>query len=154
MHARGWVHRYVTPKHLMSGPDGIVKLIGMSIARRLDDRVSAMAEAGRALGSPRYMSPEQIRGEIRIDPRADIYGLGCTLYRMITGRLPFEGSTPAAIMHKHLKEPVVPPDHVVPSLSPEIGELVERMMAKNPEDRPQSMAEVISQCSELVSLRG
>src|SRR5207237_7346690 len=90
-----------------------------------------------------YISPEQIRGELNIDFRADIYSLGATFYHMVTGKLPFEGSTPAAVMHKHLKEPLVPPDHIIPSLSTGVGEIIERMMAKRPEERYQSMKDLI-----------
>ena len=63
---------------------------------------------------------------------------------MVTGKVPFEGSTPAAVMHKHLKEPLVPPDHIVPSLSTGLGEVIERMMAKRPEQRYASMSDLIT----------
>ena len=103
-----------------------------------------MAEAGRAYGTPYYISPEQIRGEINIDFRADIYSLGATLYHMVTGRVPFEASTPSAVMHKHLKEPLVPPDHVNTSLSSGTGEIIEVMMAKRRDNRYGSTTDLIA----------
>ena len=92
--------------------DGVAKLADMGLARETTDMEAAQGEAGRAYGTPYYISPEQIRGELDIDFRADIYSLGATFYHMVTGKVPFEGTTPSAVMHKHLKEPLVPPDHI------------------------------------------
>ena len=110
---------------------GVAKLADMGLARAASDAQAAQAEAGRAFGTPYYISPEQIRGEVNIDFRADIYSLGATLYHLVTGRVPFEGATPAAVMHKHLKESLTPPDHINTSLSSGLGEVVEVMMAKD-----------------------
>ena len=74
--------------------DGRVKLADMGLARVADDAQAAQKEAGRAFGTPYYISPEQIRGELDIDFRADIYSLGATLYHLVTGRVPFEGPSP------------------------------------------------------------
>ncbi len=134
-HARGFIHRDVKPKNIMITKDGAVKLADMGLAREISDYKTANAEAGRAYGTPYYISPEQIRGEINIDFRADIYSLGATFCHMVTGRVPFEGETPSAVMHKHLKEPLTPPDHVNTSLSAGVGEIIEVMMAKKREDR-------------------
>ncbi|HSW47046.1 MAG TPA: serine/threonine-protein kinase [Phycisphaerae bacterium] len=133
--ARGFIHRDVKPKNIMLTRDAVAKLADMGLARETADMKAAMAEAGRAYGTPYYISPEQIRGELNIDFRADMYSLGATFYHMVTGRVPFEGTTPAAVMHKHLKEPLKPPDHAVPTLSSGIGEVIERMMAKKREHR-------------------
>ncbi len=130
-HEHGFVHRDVKPKNIMMTRDGAAKLADMGLARAMADVEAAEAEAGKAYGTPYYISPEQIRGEVNIDFRADIYALGATLYHLVTGRVPFEGPTPAAVMHKHLKEPLVPPDHINTSLSAGLGEVVEVMMAKD-----------------------
>lgn len=143
-HAQGLIHRDVKPKNIMLTKQGVVKLADMGLAREVNDYVTATAEAGRAYGTPYYISPEQIRGDINIDYRADIYALGATFYHMVAGRVPFDGTTPSAVMHKHLKEPLVPPDHINPSLSSGVGEIIEVMMAKNPDDRYPGMAELIS----------
>jgi serine/threonine-protein kinase len=127
----------------MMTPAGAVKLADMGLARAVADVEAAQAEAGKAFGTPYYISPEQIRGELDIDFRADIYSLGATLYHMVTGQLPFDGPTPAAVMHKHLKEPLVPPDHVNTALSTGIGEVVEVMMAKDRNQRYASTSNLL-----------
>jgi serine/threonine-protein kinase len=143
-HAQGFIHRDVKPKNIMLTKSGIVKLADMGLAREVDDYVTATAEAGRAYGTPYYISPEQIRGEISIDFRADLYALGATFYHMATGRVPFDGTSPSAVMHKHLKEPLVPPDHLNHSLSSGVGEIIEVLMAKSSDSRYQSTADLIS----------
>lgn len=134
-HQRGLIHRDVKPKNIMITEDGVAKLADMGLAREATDEAAAQSEAGRAYGTPYYISPEQIRGEIDIDFRADIYSLGATFYHMVTGRVPFEASTPSAVMHKHLKEPLVPPDHINTTLSVGVAEVIEMMMAKRRKDR-------------------
>lgn len=142
-HARGFIHRDVKPKNIMLTKDDHVKLADMGLAREVSDYKVATLEKGKAYGTPYYISPEQIRGEINIDFRADIYSLGATFYHMVTGRVPFEGSTPSAVMHKHLKEPLVPPDHLNTKLSAGVAEVVELMVAKKREDRYPSTKELI-----------
>jgi serine/threonine-protein kinase len=134
-HERGFIHRDVKPKNIMLTPDRVAKLADMGLAREARDVESAVSEAGRAYGTPYYISPEQIRGEVDIDFRADIYSLGATFFNMVTGRVPFEGPTPSSVMHKHLKEPLKPPDHINRSLTAGTAEVIEVMMAKNREDR-------------------
>lgn len=140
---RGFVHRDVKPKNIMLTQDNVAKLADMGLARETGDMKAAMAEAGKAYGTPYYISPEQIRGEVNIDFRADVYSLGATFYHMVTGKLPFDGTTPAAVMHKHLKDPLVPPDHINPSLSSGVGEVIERMMAKKRENRYSTMRDLL-----------
>lgn len=142
-HQQGLIHRDVKPKNLMLTKGGDIKLADMGLAREMGDYATATAEAGRAYGTPYYISPEQIRGDINIDPRADVYGLGATFYHMVTGKVPFDGSTPSAVMHKHLKEPLIPADHVRKALSAGVGEIIEVMMAKEAEQRYPSCAELI-----------
>ncbi len=143
-HKQGLIHRDVKPKNIMITKEGAVKLADMGLAREVKDFETANAEAGRAYGTPYYISPEQIRGDINIDYRADIYSLGATFYHMVAGRVPFEGTTPTAVMQKHLKEQLDPADHINHSLSSGVGEIIEVMMAKNPDDRYPSTQELIS----------
>ncbi len=150
-HDRGFIHRDVKPKNIMIAKGGDVKLADLGLARDVSDRETAAAEAGRAYGTPYYISPEQIRGEVDIDFRADIYSLGATFYHMVTGRVPYEGSTPSAVMHKHLKEQLVPPDHVNTSLSAGIGEIIEVMMAKERDDRYHSTKDLIADLEAVVA---
>ncbi len=142
-HERGLIHRDVKPKNIMITTEGVAKLADMGLARLAEDTQAAQAEAGKAYGTPYYISPEQIRGEMDIDFRADIYGLGATLYHMVTGQVPFEADTPVAVMNKHLKEPLLPPDHINTALSMGLGEIVEVMMAKRREDRYASTIDLL-----------
>ncbi|HET6248190.1 MAG TPA: serine/threonine-protein kinase [Tepidisphaeraceae bacterium] len=134
-HKRGLIHRDVKPKNIILTPGGVAKLTDLGLARVVDDTAAAESEAGRAYGTPYYISPEQIRGDVDIDFRADIYSLGATMYHLVTGRPPFEGDSPTAVMHKHLKSPLKPPDHINTALSAGVGEIIEVAMAKNREER-------------------
>lgn len=141
---RGFVHRDVKPKNIMLTKDRVAKLADMGLAREVSDVEAAKAEAGRAFGTPYYISPEQVRGEVNIDFRADVYSLGATFYHIVTGRYPFDGPTPSAVMHKHLKQELVPPDHINTRLSSGIGEIIEVMMKKRPEDRYSSTKDLLT----------
>lgn len=134
-HEQGFIHRDVKPKNIMITADGTVKLADMGLARAVSDREAAEAEAGKAYGTPYYISPEQIRGEIEIDFRADIYALGATMYHMVTGKVPYEGPNPSAVMRKHLSEDLIPPDHVNTQLTSGISEIIEVCMAKSARKR-------------------
>jgi serine/threonine-protein kinase len=125
----------VKPKNILLTPQGVAKLTDLGLARATDDKDAAESEAGKAYGTPYYISPEQIRGDVDIDYRADIYSLGATLYHLVTGRPPFDGETPSAVMHKHLKQPLVPADHLNTSLSAGLGEIIDLAMQKDREDR-------------------
>jgi hypothetical protein len=128
-HAKGMVHRDVKPKNIMITPAGVVKLADMGLARETSDIEAATSEKGKAFGTPYYIAPEQVRGEVDIDGRADLYAVGATLFHMLTGRVPFEAKTPSEVMRKHLKEPITPPDHINTSLSSGISEVIEVTMA-------------------------
>ncbi len=142
-HSQGLIHRDVKPKNIMMTEDRTAKLADMGLARVASDDEAARAEAGRAYGTPYYISPEQIRGEVDIDFRADIYSLGATLYHLVTGRVPFEAPTPAAVMHKHLRDRLIPPDHINTELSSGFGEVVETMMAKDRNRRYPSTTDLL-----------
>jgi serine/threonine-protein kinase len=133
----------VKPKNIMLTPEGVAKLADMGLARQASDAEAALAEAGKAFGTPYYIAPEQIRGDPNIDFRADIYSLGATLYQMVTGRVPFEAPTPQQVMQKHLLGNLVPPDHINTKLSAGISEVIEVMMSKKPRDRYSSTADLL-----------
>lgn len=134
-HAKGLIHRDIKPKNIMITPQGVVKVADLGLARAIDDKEAALAEAGKAYGTPYYISPEQIRGEVNINAQADIYSLGATLYHMVTGNVPYNGKNPSEVMQKHLKSELVAPDHVNAKLSTGISEVIEMMMAKSRKDR-------------------
>jgi len=143
-HERGLIHRDVKPKNIMITREGVVKLADMGLARAMSDKEAAEAEAGKAYGTPYYISPEQIRGAKKLTPAADIYSLGATLYHMVTGSVPFEGKNPSDVMHKHLKAELVAPDHVNPKLSAAISQIIEMMMAKDPKARYQTCKDLLT----------
>jgi serine/threonine-protein kinase len=142
-HKRGLIHRDVKPKNIILTPGGVAKLTDLGLARHTDDKRAAESEAGKAYGTPYYISPEQIRGEVDIDFRADIYSLGATLYHLVTGRPPFEGETPSAVTHQHLRQPLVPADHVNTALSAGVGEIIDVAMAKKREERYASTEDLL-----------
>ena len=142
-HKAGLIHRDVKPKNILITNDGVAKLADMGLARAVSDREAAEAEAGKAFGTPYYIAPEQIRGKVNIDLRADIYSFGCTLFHMVTGRVPFEGPDISSILLKHLDEPAVPPDHINHQLTTGISEIVELCMAKKARKRYASTKDLI-----------
>ncbi|MGA2070882.1 MAG: serine/threonine-protein kinase [Sedimentisphaerales bacterium] len=142
-HSVGLIHRDVKPKNIMINKEGIVKLADMGLARQTTDFEAAKMEKGKAYGTPYYISPEQIRGEMDVDGRADIYGLGATFYHLVTGRVPFMADDPAEVMRRHLKDQLIPPDHINTSLSAGVSEVIEVMMAKNKKDRYSNVEELL-----------
>jgi len=146
-HARSIIHRDLKPDNVMLQERGkqrdIVRVLDFGIAKLRDDSRGThaqMTQAGDMLGTPQYMSPEQIRGE-PIDGRADIYSLGCMIYEMVTGRMAYEAPTIMAMLSKHLLEQAVPPSQRRPDLAipAAIDQLVMRAMAKDPAARPPTM---------------
>jgi len=165
-HDRGMVHRDVKPDNLMLNSEGIVKVadLGLVKTREMtagddaapnrtaaatgDSEIRAVARtdvtiAGTAMGSPSYMAPEQCRDAAAVDHRADIYSLGCSLYALLAGRAPFQGDTAMEVISKHLTEPPPPLDSVVSGLPAGLSKIVDRALAKDPEDRYPTMDEFI-----------
>jgi serine/threonine-protein kinase len=136
-HHRGLIHRDIKPENVILTKEGNVKLADLGLARLTADEKWAMSEAGMAIGTPYYISPEQVRGQVDVDIRADIYSLGATLYHMVTGRVAYDGDSATDVMRKHVDKNVImtPPDHINTGLSSGLGMVVETMMAKNRENR-------------------
>lgn len=134
---RGLIHRDIKPDNVILTKDGGVKLADLGLARLTGDEAWGLSEAGMAIGTPYYISPEQVRGQTDVDIRADIYSLGATLYHMVTGKVPYGGETPSEVMRKHVDPRVelVPPDHLNTSISSGLGMVIETMLAKNRENR-------------------
>ena len=133
-HADGIVHRDIKPDNLMLTSRGDVKLVDLGIAKRLDEDQS-LTQTGQAIGTPHYISPEQIRGQRDIDSRADIYSLGATLYHLLTGHTPYLGSSGPIVMSMHLVEPLPDPRRFEVSLTDGVCRVVRKMMAKNRDER-------------------
>jgi serine/threonine-protein kinase len=142
-HRRGLIHRDVKPANIVLTPDGIAKLADLGMARETEDAVVARKEKGLTIGTPFYISPEQIRGREDIDGRADLYSLGGTLYHMVTGHPPFHYEGVDRVLMAHVEEELTPPDHLNQSLSAGLGEAVEFMMAKERRKRYQKADDLI-----------
>jgi serine/threonine protein kinase len=138
---QGIVHRDIKPANILMNSQGVSKLtdMGLASATKGDQRVTM---AGFAVGTPFYISPEQARGDLDVDCRADIYSLGATLYHLVTGTLPFPGNNPVLIMTKHLQEMPQKPNERQPAVSERISALIWKMMQKDPKDRHQSAVEL------------
>ena len=138
----GIVHRDVKPDNILIARDGTVKLADLGLARSVERR-DRLTLRGTGLGTPDYMSPEQVRGDDDIDTRSDIYSLGATLFHMVTGTTPFDGPTVQATAIKQATEPVPDPRSRVGGLSDAVAHLIIWMMRKEREGRPQSPADLI-----------
>ncbi len=150
-HRRGLIHRDVKPANIVLTTDGIAKLADLGMARETDDAVLSQREKGIAMGTPYYMSPEQIRGRQNIDGRADLYALGATLYHMVTGKPPFLYPETERVLMAHLEEELTPPDHLNQKLSSGLGEVVEYLMAKERRRRYQKADDLIIDLECLLS---
>jgi serine/threonine protein kinase/tetratricopeptide (TPR) repeat protein len=137
--ASGIIHRDIKPENLMVTKKNIIKVSDFGLAKDAD---STTTSTDAVMGTPAFMSPEQCDGK-KVDGRSDIYSLGGTFYRLITGRLPFEAETAMSMMYRHKHEALIPPHEVVPSLPAPISTIVVKMMAKKREQRYQTMTEVI-----------
>jgi serine/threonine protein kinase len=137
--AVGIIHRDIKPENLMVTKKGVIKVSDFGLAKEAD---ASNTSVDAVMGTPAFMSPEQCDGK-KVDARSDIYSLGGTFYRLITGRLPFEAETAMSMMYRHKHEALIPPHEVVPSLPPGISTIIVKMMAKKREHRQQTMTEVI-----------
>jgi serine/threonine-protein kinase len=136
-HRAGLLHRDVKPGNILLAADHTPKLADLGLARETtqDQAGTDVTQAGTALGTPDYMAPEQVRGESALDGRCDVYGLGATLYHMLTGAPPYVGGTREEVMALHLTAPVPNPRQAVPQLSPAAAAVVRRAMAKDRDHR-------------------
>jgi serine/threonine protein kinase len=175
-HDRGMIHRDVKPDNLMLNVHGIVKVADLGLVKTpsmtaeddafplrsgtdpdirssmsgLRSLPSDITLAHTAMGSPAYMSPEQCKDAASVDPRADIYSLGCTMYALLAGRPPFQGANVYDIMAKHATEPVEP----VAGVSKEVNACLAKSLAKKPDDRQQTMEELVADLERLLPSKG
>jgi serine/threonine-protein kinase len=140
IHHHGVVHRDLKPENIMVGGNDSVKLIDFGLAGQEGARRLTFAKLTQVMGTPNYISPEQVKGK-RGDARSDIYSVGVMLYEMLTGRCPFDGPNPFAIMNERLLSNPVPPRELDPTISPELQEILYRAMEREPQNRYPSARE-------------
>ncbi|MBI5686193.1 MAG: protein kinase [Verrucomicrobia bacterium] len=146
----GLTHRAITPDNVILTDAGTVKLGDFGLAKIMEAESAAADRRSPAVGSPHYMSPEQARGVKELDCRADIYGLGCLLYHMLTGKTPYSGDDPAAIMAKHNSDPPPAILKAWAGCPAALAKLMDRMLAKSRRGRPLNYEELLA---ELVKVR-
>ena len=134
IHSEGVVHRDLKPENIMVGPDDQVKLIDFGIAANAGSRRLTFAKLTEAMGTPDYISPEQVKGK-RGDARSDVYSLGIMFYEMLTGKVPFTGPNPFVIMNERLLNDPIPPREVNPEITPELQEIIYRALERDPNKR-------------------
>jgi serine/threonine-protein kinase len=140
-HAAGILHRDIKPANVILRPDGGVKVLDFGVARTVQE--TTITNPAFAVGTVSYMAPERVLGRSG-DERTDIYGIGCLLYALLTGRPPFVGDESVAILHQQMHAEPLAPSEAGAVMSPGPERLVLRMLAKDPADRPQSATEVAS----------
>ena len=140
-HQHGTIHRDVKPANIMISKAGAVKVMDFGIAKAIADAGNPVTQTAAVIGTAQYLSPEQARGET-VDARSDVYSLGCVLYEVLTGEPPFVGDSPVAVAYQHVREDPVPPSERNPALSPELDAVVIKALAKNPDNRYQTAADM------------
>jgi len=158
-HGSGLVHRDLKPSNLFSTQDGMgrerVRILDFGVVKQLEADIE-ITQVQSVVGSPQYMAPEQIRGEA-VDGRADLYALGAILFQLLSGRVPFSGRDPMAVVMKHITEPVPAIAQVNPSalIPASVERIVYRAMAKSPDDRFQNALEMMETITkEMADLQG
>ncbi|MBI4469252.1 MAG: SUMF1/EgtB/PvdO family nonheme iron enzyme [Acidobacteria bacterium] len=152
-HRKGVIHRDIKPQNIVFDmthePDVVVKVVDFGIAKVEEGR-TPLTRSGMAIGTPSYMSPEQIMGH-ELDPRSDVYSLGILVYEMLSGQLPYEGTTPMSVAVKHLNEAPRSLRQLAPGISPDVERAVLRAMSRDREGRPKSAMEFFEQFEKAVT---
>jgi serine/threonine protein kinase len=141
-HDQGVIHRDIKPQNMVVDAAGFLKVMDFGIARLANPpKGQGLTEAGMSIGTPDYMSPEQLSGA-ELDVRSDLYSAGVVLFECVTGRVPFEADTTWALVAKHLEEPVPDPRSLNPEVPASLAAVMLKAMAKQPADRYQSAAQL------------
>ena len=144
---RGIVHRDIKPANLMQDAHGNTKIADLGLATQIQAQ-TAREGGAKIFGTPHFISPEQARGE-RVDCRSDLYSLGATIYRLLSGRTPFEGQTTRDILRGHFQDRPRPLEEFVPGVPPQLGGLVSRLLEKDPADRYPSASALLLEVEGL-----
>lgn len=148
-HQLGLIHRDIKPANLwLEAPRGRIKVLDFGLARQADGEFTVLTQEGAVVGTPAFMAPEQARGE-SVDPRCDLFSLGCVLFRMLTGRLPFQGNTLYAVLAAIATETPPPITELNPGVPPRLSTLISSLLAKSPDQRPASAQVVIDELQSI-----
>jgi WD40 repeat protein len=148
-HERGLIHRDIKPANIwLEGERGRVKILDFGLARSVAGGESQLTQKGMIIGTPRYMAPEQAAGK-PVDSRCDLFSLGCVLYRMTTGQLPFKGSDMMSTLVAVATETPKPPNKLNAEIPPQLSKFILDLLAKEPDDRPPTAQAVVGLLEEL-----
>ncbi|MCX4973844.1 serine/threonine-protein kinase [Streptomyces sp. NBC_00620] len=153
VHAVPIVHRDLKPRNVMVKQDGTVTVLDLGVASVMDTDTTRLTHTGSPIGSPAYMAPEQAMGGA-VGPYTDLYALGVLLHELLSGDVPFAGSTALGVLHRHLYEPPLPVRRLRPEVPPALEGLVLRLLSKDPQHRPASAQETYEQLLPLLPARG
>jgi eukaryotic-like serine/threonine-protein kinase len=142
IHKNGVVHRDLKPENIMVDEQDNIKLIDFGIAANVGSRRLTFAKLSQTMGTPDYISPEQVRGK-RGDARSDLYAVGVMLYEMLTGKVPFTGANAFIIMNDRLLNNPMPPREIDPTITPQLQEIIYRAMERDPKQRYASAHEFV-----------
>jgi len=146
---KGIIHRDVTPGNIIMDVDGTARITDLGLAKEMTADATGLTRSGASLGTPYYMSPEQINSARDVDFRTDIYSLGATLYHMVCGQVPYTGTT-FEVMTKQVREPLPSPKEHVPDLPDDLCDVMRKMMAKDPNNRYESYQALRDDLTNLV----
>ncbi|WP_416981841.1 serine/threonine-protein kinase [Streptomyces sp. T028] len=149
-HGQGLIHRDIKPSNVMLTSEGDIKVLDFGIAKVVAETTTRLTATGMTVGTPAYLSPEQLTGQ-PVDGRSDQYSTGCLLYELLTGRPPFTGDSPFAVMHQHISQEPVVPSRLRPQIPAAVDALVLRTLAKDREERLGSAAELRGALAETLA---
>ena len=149
-HRHGIVHRDIKPANIMINAFGDAKVMDFGIARAMSDAATSVTATSAVMGTAQYLSPEQARGEI-VDARSDIYSTGCVLYELLVGKPPFNGDSPVSIAYQHVNEPAKAPSSIDPSIPSTLDAISLSALAKDPNSRYQSAADMRSDVERAIA---
>lgn len=153
VHAVPIVHRDLKPRNVMVKQDGTVTVLDLGVASVMDTDTTRLTRTGSPIGSPAYMAPEQAMGGA-VGPYTDLYALGVLIHELLSGDVPFTGSTALGVLHRHLYEPPPPIRRLRPEVPEALEHLVLRLLAKDPQHRPASAQDVYEDLALLLPARG